>query len=84
MQIRPPSDLTGRNAVYTILVRHPRYRVDAQVDWRFTDLQHHGPQTVDELNYIMEPRPEKGLYIYFHDESRGLTTPSSRAATATS
>ena len=33
-----------------------------------TDLQHHGQQTVDELNYIMEPRPEKGLHIYFHDE----------------
>ncbi len=21
-----------------------------------------------ELNYIMEPRPENGLFIYFHDE----------------
>ena len=42
--------------------------MDSQVEWRDTDLQHHGQHTVDELNYIMESKPEKGLYIYFHDE----------------
>ena len=46
--------------------------MDSQVEWRGTDLQHHGQQTVDEPNYIMKPRPEKGLYIYFHDEEPRL------------
>jgi hypothetical protein len=30
-------------------------------------LQHHGQQVTDELNYIMESRPEKGLYLFIHD-----------------
>jgi hypothetical protein len=68
VHIRLPSDLTGPSTVYTILLRHPRHRMDTQVEWRGTDLQHHGQQTVGELNYIMEPRPDKGLCIYIHDE----------------
>ena len=68
VQIRFPSELTGPSAVYTILVRHPQFRADSQVEWQDTDLQHHGQHTVEELNYIMESRPEKGLFIYFHDE----------------
>ncbi|MFM7986717.1 MAG: hypothetical protein ACKPKO_46120, partial [Candidatus Fonsibacter sp.] len=29
-------------------------------------MQHHGQHTVEELKYIVESRPEKGLFIYFH------------------
>ena len=61
MQIRIPSDLTGPSAVYTVLISHPRYRMDSQVEWRGTELQHHGQQTVDELSYIMESGPETGV-----------------------
>ena len=49
-------------------MRHPRFRGHSQADWRDTDLQHHGRQTVDELNYIMESKPEKGLYVFMHNQ----------------
>jgi hypothetical protein len=68
VQILPPSDLTGPNAAYTIDVRHPRHCADSPVGSRGTDLQHHGQQTVGELNCIMESMPEKGLFIYLHNE----------------
>ena len=73
MQIRLPSDLTGPIAIYTIIVRHQRYRADYQSGWWDTDLQRHGQQTVQELNYIMESNPEKGVYIYIHDEEPRTT-----------
>ena len=66
VQVHLPGDLTGPSATYCYVIRHPRYRADGQADWRDTDLQHHGQQTVDELNYIMESRPEKGLFIFMH------------------
>ena len=59
--IRLPSDIASPSGV-------PRYRADSEVKWRDTDLKHHGQHTVDELNYIMEPKPEKGLFVYFHSE----------------
>ena len=71
MQIRLPSDLTGPSAIYTTIVGNPRYRADSQADWQ--DLQHHARQTVEELNYILEPRPEKGLYMCIHDEEPRAT-----------
>ncbi|MFM7987409.1 MAG: hypothetical protein ACKPKO_49665, partial [Candidatus Fonsibacter sp.] len=36
-------------------------------------MQHNGQQTVVELSYIMESRPEKGLHIYIHDEAPNTT-----------
>ncbi|MFM7978705.1 MAG: hypothetical protein ACKPKO_05265, partial [Candidatus Fonsibacter sp.] len=68
VKIRCPSELTGPNAVYRIIVRHPQFRADSQVEWQYTDLQHHGQQTVESLSYIMEPKPENGLLIYFDYE----------------
>jgi hypothetical protein len=68
VQVRLPGDLTGPSATYAIVVRHPRLRSPMQGEWRDADLQHHGPQNVDELNYIMESRPEKGLYLFIHDD----------------
>ena len=65
---RLPGDLTGPSIGHVLVVRHPRFRGHSQADWRDTDLQHHGRQTVDELNYIMEPRPETGLYVFMHDQ----------------
>ena len=46
------------------MVRHPRFRATSQTEWRDGDLQHHGQQVTDELNYIKESRPEKGLYLF--------------------
>ena len=34
---------------------------DSQADWEDADLQHHGRQAPDELDSIMESRPEKGF-----------------------
>ena len=68
VQARLPGDLTGPSIGHVIVVRHPRFRGHSQADWRDTDLQHHGRQTVDELNYIMESRPETGLYVFVHDQ----------------
>ena len=67
-QSRLPGDITGPSATYAIVVRHPCFRASSQVDWQDGDLQHHGRQTVDELSYIMEPRPERGLYIFIHHQ----------------
>ncbi|MFM7982668.1 MAG: hypothetical protein ACKPKO_25435, partial [Candidatus Fonsibacter sp.] len=67
VQIRLRSELTDPSALYTHIVRHPQYCADSQVEWRGTDLQHHGLQTVEELNYIMVSRPEKEMFICFHD-----------------
>ena len=64
-------------------MRHPRFRGHSQLDWRDGGLQHHGRQTVDELNYIMESRPEKGLHVFTRDQlppvaaKSGRTSPSS-------
>ncbi|MFM7983329.1 MAG: hypothetical protein ACKPKO_28805 [Candidatus Fonsibacter sp.] len=68
VKIHFPREPIGPSTVYTILVRHPQFRADSEVEWKDTDLQHHGQQTAEELNYIMESRPEQGLFIYFHDE----------------
>ena len=68
VQVRLPGDLTGPSATYALVVRHPRFRAHSQGDWQDGDLQHHGRQTADELNYIMEPRPERGLYIFTHHQ----------------
>ena len=67
-QARLLGDLAGPSASYASVVRHPRFRARSQVDWQDGDLQHHGRQTVDELGYIMEPRPERGLYIFMHGQ----------------
>ncbi|MFM7980093.1 MAG: hypothetical protein ACKPKO_12330 [Candidatus Fonsibacter sp.] len=75
VQILFPSELTGPSAVYTILARHPQFRTDSQVEWQDTALQHHGQHTMEELNYIMESRPEKWLFIYFHDEEPRIAVP---------
>ena len=37
-------------------------------------MQHHGAQTLGDVNFIMESNPEKGLYIYIHDEAPRTTT----------
>ena len=66
VQARLPGDLTGPSATYALVARHPRFRARSQGDWQDGDLQHHGRQTVDELNYSMESRPERGLYIFMH------------------
>lgn len=66
VQVRLPGELTGPSACYTYVLHHPRYRADSQAQWREADLQHHGQQTVDELNYIMESRAEKGLFVFLH------------------
>ena len=66
--VRLPGDLTGPSIGHVIVVRHTRFRGHSQADWRDGDLQHHGRQTADELSYIMEPRPEKGLYVFTHDQ----------------
>ncbi|MFM7988389.1 MAG: hypothetical protein ACKPKO_54665, partial [Candidatus Fonsibacter sp.] len=42
VQIRLPSDLVGRSAIYAYIPRHPLFRADSQAEWRDTDLQHHG------------------------------------------
>ena len=68
VQARLPGDLTGPSATHALVVRHPRFRARSQGDWQDGDLQHHGRQTVDELNYIMESRPERGLYIFMHHQ----------------
>ncbi|MFM7977973.1 MAG: hypothetical protein ACKPKO_01545, partial [Candidatus Fonsibacter sp.] len=73
VQIRRPSDLTRPSANYEIILRHPRFRADSQAEWRGTHLQHRGAQTLDEVNYIMEPRPDKELHIYIHDEAPKTT-----------
>ena len=65
---RLPGDLTGPSATYALVARHPRFRAHSQGDWQDGGLQHHGRQTVDELNYIMESRPERGLYIFMHHQ----------------
>ena len=67
-QARLPGDLAGPSASYAIVVRHPRFRVDLQVDWKDSDLQHHGRQTADELSYTMESRPERGLCTFMHHQ----------------
>ena len=61
VQVRLPGELTGPIACHVIVVRHPRFRPHSQILWKDVDLQHHGRQTVEELNYIMESRPEKGF-----------------------
>ncbi|MFM7984587.1 MAG: hypothetical protein ACKPKO_35200, partial [Candidatus Fonsibacter sp.] len=33
-------------------------------------MQHHGKQTVEELNYIMESRLQNGSFIYFRYEEQ--------------
>ena len=68
VQVRLPGDLTGPSAAYAFVVRHPRFRGKGQLEWQDRDLQHHGQQTIDELNYIMESRPEKALYLFIHDQ----------------
>ena len=68
VQVRLPGDPAGPSIGHVIVARHPRFRVHSQLDWRYGDLQHHGRQTVDELKYIMEPRPEKGLHVFMHDQ----------------
>ena len=68
VQIGFPSELTGPNAVYTILVRHPQSGSDSQVERQDTDLQHHNQHTMEELNYIVKSKPENGLFIYFHGQ----------------
>ena len=62
VQILRPSDLTGPSTVDTILVRHPRHRMDSQeVEWR-------DQQTVDaELYYIRETRPKSGA-VHLHPQ----------------
>ena len=65
----PSGDLTGPIACHVTVVRHPRFRPHSQILWKDVDLQHHGKQTVEELNYIMESRPEKGLYIFMHNQA---------------
>ena len=67
VQVRLPGDLAGPSASYAIVVRHPRFLAHSQVDWKDSDLQRHGWQATDELNYIMEPRPERGLYIFMNN-----------------
>ena len=79
VQVRLPGDLTGPSASYVIVVRHPRFRGQSQIEWKDGDLQHHGRQTIDELNYIMESRPELGLYIFMHDQPPPDASTSSRA-----
>ena len=69
VQVRLPGDLTGPSATYACVIRHPRFRTKSQIEWKDTDLQHHGQQSVDELNYIMESRPEKGLFVFIHDQA---------------
>ena len=61
VHVRLPGDLTGPSATYALVARHPRFRARSQGDWQDGGLQHHGRQTVDELNYIIESRPEKGV-----------------------
>jgi hypothetical protein len=78
VQVRLPSDLTGPSATYSYVIRHPRSRSSGQSAWRDTDLQHHGQQTVDELNYIMESRPEKGLFVFMHEAATSETGRSAR------
>ena len=63
-QGRRPGDLTGPS----VGAGHTRFRGRSQLDWRDGDLQHHGRQAVDELKRIMESRPEKGLYVFMHDQ----------------
>ena len=53
---------------------------DSQADWKDAGLQHHGRQTTDELNYIMEPRPERGLHIFMH----GQPPPAASGSSGTS
>jgi hypothetical protein len=79
VQVCLPGDLTGPIARYVIVVRHPRFRPHSQLDLKDVDLQHHGRQTVDELNYIMESRPEEGLYIFMHNPSPPDASSSSRS-----
>ena len=79
-QARLPGDLTGPSASYAIVVRHPRFRAHSQLDWQDGDLQHHGRQTVDELSYIMESRPERGLYIFMHNRPPPAASCSSGAS----
>ena len=67
-QARLPGDLTGPSASYAMVARQPRFRAGSQVDWQDGDLQHRGRQTVDELNYIMESRPERG-FVHLHSPS---------------
>ena len=78
VQVRLPSDLTGPSATYSYVIRHPRSRSSGQSAWQDKDLQHHGQQTVDELNYIMESRPEKGLFVFMHEAA----TPSETGRSA--
>jgi len=66
VQVRLPSELTGPSAAYAIVVRHPRNRLDNQAAWTREDLNDDGHQRISELNYIMESRPEKGLYVFMH------------------
>ena len=68
VQARLPGDFTGPSTSSAIVVRHPRLRVDSQVDWTDSDLQNHGRQATDELNYIMESKPERGLHIFMHGQ----------------
>ena len=76
---RLPGDLTGPSASYVIVVRHPRFQRDSQTDWKDADLQHHGRQAADEINYIMESRPERGLCIFMHSHpSPSGASPSNR------
>ena len=65
-QVRLPGDPIGPSASYAIVVRLPRFRAHTQLDWQDGDLQHHGRQAVDELHYIMESRPERGLHVFMH------------------
>ena len=34
LQVRLPGDIAGPNASYVIVVRHTRFRMDSQVDWK--------------------------------------------------
>ena len=70
VQVRLPGELTGPSATYTIVVRHPRNRKHSQAAWSPEDFERDGQQHVDELNYIMESRPEKGLYVFIHSGMR--------------
>jgi hypothetical protein len=79
VQVRLPGDLAGPSACHDIVVRHRRFRPRSQILWTDVDLQHHGRQTVEELNYIMESRPEKGLHIFMHNQAPPEAASSSRS-----
>ena len=53
--------------------------MDSQVDWKGSGLQHHGRQATDELSYIMESRPERGLHLFMRDEPPPTASGSSGA-----